>query len=422
MKRFLFLSFLLVITACTKREPVFFQSGSFFEPPKAEQPSQPASTVSVLLPLSGESAEVGQSLQKAALLSLFEHKSTPMKLLFFDTQSSGEGAKQAYDWALAQKPDVVIGPVFSSEVAAIKEHGISRPLLTFTSDTTVIRDDVASMAVLIPDQIQKLVSYACEKGQHRLAVLGPEDKTGEIAMNALSDAVKTCPGMRLSHVSLYDKNTMNFTPAVLKIIPKVIRDRGNLTPEEKELANTPMKSRISFDALFVFESGIKLRQLASLLNFYEINPRQVPTYGLASVKQVKDKNANGIIFADVEDAGYTHFSQNYKRQFGKQPVRLASLIYDALNMAFERTEMGNLSMDDLRRTPYQGIDGLIQLQPDGTNRRALQIVKKAGNYNVLIQAADMADAYNEVSGATIESDDLALVSPGELDEYQDSFE
>ena len=179
MKRFVLLAILMLVTACTGQRPVFFKDGSS----AVSQDTSSVPTVSVLLPLSGKSAEVGQALQKTALLSLFEHSSTPLKLLFFDTQSTPEGAVQAYKWALVQKPNIVLGPVFSEEVAAISKAGISQPLLSFTSDTTVINSDAATLAVLVPDQLQKLVRYACNQGQMRLAVLGPENKTGEIAIH-----------------------------------------------------------------------------------------------------------------------------------------------------------------------------------------------------------------------------------------------
>ena len=407
-----------MVTACVRREPIFFQN----DVSGTSQNSQLAPIVSVLLPLSGESAEVGKSLQKAALLSLFEHETTPIKLLFFDTKSTPSGAKEAYQWAVAQKPNIVLGPVFSSEVMAIKEYGVSKPLLTFTSDTKVANDKIGTMAVLIPDQIRKLVQYACAQGHRKLAVLGPEDKTGEIAMNALSEAINMCPNMELQKISLYAGDTMNFTPAVLKILPKIIKDKGNLTPEEREMANTPMKDRVSFDALFVFESGVKLRQLASLLNFYEVNPRQIPTYGLATVKQINDRGINGIIFADVEDAGYTGFAREYKSQFGTQPIRLASLMYDALNLVFDRVETGGVSMETLRRTPYQGIDGIVQLLPDGTNQRVLQIVRKEGRGSVLLQSSSMIDMYDSFTESTSESVDSTSEHPEMLDESQDSFE
>jgi len=406
MKRFVLVGVLLFLTACAGRAPVFFQETQSTE----AQSNRRIPTVSVLLPLSGESAEVGQALQKTALLSLFEHSSTPLKLLFFDTQSTAEGAVQAYNWAMAQKPNIVLGPVFSSEVAAIKEAGVRQPLLTFTSDTTVVNSDAATLAVLVPDQLQKLVRYACQKDQLRLAVLGPENKTGEIAMNALDEAIKVCPGMTLEKVSLYDGDTMNFTPAVLKILPKIYKDKGQLTEEEKILAQTPMKNRIAFDALFVLESGVKLRQLASLLNFYDINPRQIPVYGLASVKQVQDKGVNGIIFTDVEDVGYSKFARNYQTHFGKRPIRLTSLMYDALNMIFDRAD-ADLSLDSLRHIPYQGVDGLVSLQEDGSNRRSLQLVTKLGGRTILVQEAQFANSTPFMSPLTTESVDLASEFP-----------
>ena len=386
MKHFILMLVLMLVTACTGYKPVFFQDTSFPE----VQTKSSVPTVSVLLPLSGDSAEVGQALQKTALLSLFEHSSVPFKLLFFDTQSTAEGAVQAYNWALVQKPNILLGPVFSAEVAAIMNTNPSQPMLTFTSDTTVVNSKAATLAVLIPDQLQKLVRYACDQGQLRLAVLGPENKTGEIAMNALDEAIKICPGMSLAKVSLYDGNTMNFTPAVLKILPKVYKDKGQLSEEEKALANTPMKDRIAFDALFVLESGVKLRQLASLLNFYDISPRQIPVYGLASVKQVQDRTVDGIVFADVEDVGYSAFARNYQHYFGQRPMRLTSLMYDALNMIFEHAGK-DVSVDTLRHIPYQGIDGLVSLQENGTNRRSLQLVAKNGNQIRVVQPARFAN-------------------------------
>jgi len=417
MKRLVLLGILLFLSACAGREPIFFQDAQLPE----SQEKRSAPTVSVLLPLSGESAEVGQALQKAALLSLFEHSTVPLKLLFFDTQSTPEGAVQAYNWALAQKPNIILGPVFSSEVSAIINDGVSQPMLTFTSDTTVVKPDVATLAVLIPDQLQKLVRYACHQGQLRLAVLGPENKTGEIAMNALDEAIKVCPGMTLEKVSLYEGDTMNFTPAVLKILPKIYKDKGQLSPEEKELAQTPMKNRISFDALFVLESGIKLRQLGSLLNFYDISPRQIPVYGLASTKQVQDKVVNGIIFADVEDAGYSRFARNYLHQFGKSPIRLTSLMYDALNMVFDHAAV-DVSMDSLRHIPYQGVDGLVSLQEDGSNRRALQLVSKLGGRTLLIQSAQFANDSMDSTGSATRSIGSTSMFPEASDESPVSFE
>ena len=208
-KKFLILLVMGVLTGCASRQHPELWSGV-----SSADTSSKASTVAVLLPLSGDSAKVGNSMQKAAMMAAFEHPETPMKVLFFDTASSAAGAEKSYLWALVQKPDLVVGPVFSKEVQAIKSAGVSVPLLTFTSDTKLVDDHVGTMAITLSEQVRQMVRHACSVGQKRLAVLGPDSKTGEIAMNALDEAVQSCPGMTIKKVSLYSADTTNFTDAV----------------------------------------------------------------------------------------------------------------------------------------------------------------------------------------------------------------
>ena len=386
-KVFMLLSLCLLAGCATERRPVFWKG----ETSPAETAGAKAPTVAVLLPLSGESANVGEHLKNAAMMAAFEHQRTPLKVLFFDTESTGNGAVQAYHWAVAQKPDIVLGPIFSKEVSAIKQDGISKPLLSFSSDTSIIDSKVSTMAVTIPEQVRQIVRHACSAGQRHLAVLSPESKTGEIAMNALADAVTTCPGMTLKKVSVYPGDTMNFTDAVQKIAPRMISGKKkNLSEEDKAELAKPASVRAGVDAVILFEEGIKLRQLLSLLAFYDIGPKDIPVYGLTVVKQVNDNNANFVYFADLDETNYYNFSRQYKENFGKGPIRIASQMYDAMGFVLTETEAGRpITLDDLRtRDSYWGVDGLVRLNEDGTNRRALQLKQKRGSRFTLIEPAE----------------------------------
>lgn len=386
-KVFVLLSLCLLAGCATERRPVLWKG----ETSPTEEAGPKAPTVAVLLPLSGDSAQVGENLKNAAMMASFDNKNTPLKVLFFDTESTGNGAVQAYHWALAQKPDIVLGPVFSKEVSAIKADGISKPLLSFTSDTSVVDSKAATMAVTIPEQVRQMVRHACSAKQYRLAVLGPESKTGEIAMNALAEAVDSCPGMTLKNVSLYAANTMNFTDAVQKIAPRVIsgKKKDLSAADRAELAKSA-SARAGVDAVILFEEGIKLRQLLSLLAFYDIGPKDIPVYGLTLVKQVNDNNANFVYFADLDETNYYNFSRQYKDIFGKAPIRIASQMYDAMGFVLSEVAAGRpVTLDDLRaRDSYWGVDGLVRLNEDGTNRRALQLKQKRGSRNILIEPAE----------------------------------
>lgn len=348
-------------------------------------------TVAVLLPLSGKSAKVGDSMQKAAMMATFEHKNTPAKILFFDTERSIEGAKKAYLWALAQKPDLVVGPVFSEEVKAIKNDGISVPMLSFTSDTKLVDDEVGTMAITVAEQVRQMVRHACSANQMKLAVLGPDSKIGEIAMNALSNEIQTCPGMSLEKVSLYDAKTTNFTDAVQHIVPPLINPKKKeLTEEQKQELAKPMSERAGVDAIILFEEGIKLQQLLSLLVFYDAGPKDIPVYALTVVKNMNDNNANFVYYADVDDSNYQDFVSRYRAEFGRAPERIATQIYDIMGFVLDEVSAGrNITLNDLRkRDGYLGVDGLVRLNPDGTNRRALLLKQKRGSRQAVIERAE----------------------------------
>lgn len=348
---------------------------------------QKKTIVSMMLPLTGTWESTGKTFQRSALLALDENPSAAVKILFFDTQSTAEGTLKAYKWATAQDPDIILGPIFADEFKALPSSTLNQPVLGYTSDSTLLSSGHSSFAVLIPEQIREIVRYNCANGKLKLAVVGPEGKTGEIVMNALDDAVKTCPGMELKEYALYPEAKVDMSEDIRKILPKIVDvKKKNLTEEEQEILATPMEERLSFDCLLIFESGARLAQVMSVLAFYDVTPSVVPIYTLSSAKSVNDRSLNGVFMADLPSNN--SFSRKYKSAFGEQPMRLGTLAYDSVSWIAKESQKGKVSLDVLREAEaYRGMDGLVRLNKDGTNRRALRLVQKKGKSVVEISPA-----------------------------------
>lgn len=426
MKRLCIL-LLLICSACTNTPKIssFFHEKSMLDIPT--EPTTSVSTVSMLLPLTGKQEEIGKSMQNAALIALQKNSTAPIKLLFFDTQGTSDGAKEAYRWAEAQNSDIILGPVFSQELAALPTAGTG--ILSYTSDSTLLNSNRSSFAVLIADQIQQMVQYACNSGQHKIAAIGPENKVGQIVMNAMDEAIKECPGMTLTKYALYGEKEENMTPSVLKILPKMIDiKKKNLTKEEEEILATPIQERVDFDSLFVFEEGIRLSQLMAILAFYDVTPKVFPIYTLASVKSLKDPSFNNMLFMDLSTDSSTYFAHQYMQIFGQQPSRLAELSYDSVNWIAKKAENGTVNLSDLQQEEsYQGNNGLIRLNEDGTNNRAMRLVQKKGRNVIEIQPTPKMFTTPKkqiinTSRPTFESTDLTLMSPSESDESLEKTE
>ena len=381
----------------------------------------------MILPLSGTWAATGESFQKASLLALDEHPNSPVRLLYFDTESTAEGTKKAYDEAVAQNPNIVLGPIFADEFKALPNPSLmNKPVLGFTSDNTLLNSERASMAVLIPEQVNALIRQNCTSGKRKLAVIGPEGKTGEIVMNALEEALQQCPDMELQNYALYDAGKPDMSEDIQKILPTFINPKKkNLTAKEKELLATPMEERLKFDSLLVFEEGTKLTQVMSILAFYDVNPKVIPIYTLASAKALKDQSLNGVLMADLPQDNT--FTTKYKNAFGKTPVRLASLAYDSVGWIAKEAKKAPVFLKTLRESdPYFGVDGLVRLNADGTNKRALRIVRKTNRNVVEVSPApddlDKIYVFPEFT-PVIESADLtSMFQPMSAESHGDFFQ
>jgi hypothetical protein len=181
--------------------------------------------------------------------------------------------------------------------------------------------------------------------------------------------------MTADKIALYEPETTNFIPPVLKIVPKPIDPKKkDLTPEEKILMETPIEERIDFDALFIYEDGVKLQQIISLLAYYDVTPKVIPFYGLANWQSLRDKGLINAYFTATPSDRANIFSKRYTQIFTEKPPRISSLAYDAVSLVAHLTKHNALTTGNLtQKEGFNGVNGRFRLNEDGTNDRLLEI-------------------------------------------------
>ncbi len=391
MKKIIVLCLLIGLGGCGHSVKLLPSNRDFVDDPSQnlEEPA-PKTKTAMLLPLSGKAAIVGENFQNAALMAGLERQTETTEVLFFDTNGTSDGAINAYNKALQESPDIILGPVFAPAVKAVREQEPQVPVISFTSDTSVLGDNIYTLALLIPQQINRIVDYACTQGQRRFALIGPKDKTGSLVVQAFETAIQSCPTMQLTHISMYEPNAVDLTTPVTRIAPPLIdARRKDLTDKEKELLRNPTAERLSFDALFVFESGVKLEQLVSILYYYDITPRIVPFYGLATLRHARLQQLIGAYYADMPQNRVDLFKRKYNDAFGKDPVPVAAFGYDAVSLVSFLSQQQALTEVALTDSiGYHGMNGRFRLNEDGSNDRLLDVFQVEGiNRSVVVESA-----------------------------------
>ena len=74
--------------------------------------------VAVLVPLSGNSADVGEAILNAAQLALFDIGGNSFELIPRDTKGTAAGAYEAAEAVIHEGAQLILGPLFAEEVRA----------------------------------------------------------------------------------------------------------------------------------------------------------------------------------------------------------------------------------------------------------------------------------------------------------------
>lgn len=331
--------------------------------------------VAVLLPLGkgGEAAKIATDIKQAGEMALFEMNQPTVALSFKDTQGTPAGAAAAADEAIREGAELVIGPIFAGEVAAVAPiaRQANVPVIAFSTDRKVAGNGVYLLSFLVNDEVARIVSYAAAAQKVNFAAFVPDTAYGTLVEQAFQANVAASGG-RVIAVERYpaDPNAM---------AEPIVRLRDAL--QRADAAGTPA------DALLLPGAQDMLPTIAPLLAYNGLDPRTLKLLGTAGWDyQTIGQEATlvGGWFAAPDPAGWRDFALRYTKTYGAQPARIASLGFDAVSLALalstgapgERYSAMNLS----RASGFAGTDGLFRLRADGTSERGLAVheVQKFG--------------------------------------------
>ena len=90
---------------------------------------RPPSKLAVLLPQSGNLTVAGNAIRDGLLSAYYAETRSKPGIRFYDTQGNAAGAKAAYDRAVKEGAQMIIGPISKDEVAAIHDATGNIPVL-----------------------------------------------------------------------------------------------------------------------------------------------------------------------------------------------------------------------------------------------------------------------------------------------------
>lgn len=353
----------IVVAACTTQ----LGNSVTTSQPEGQAVNAPAADgqvrIGLILPLSaqGNAGVAAQSMKNAAEMALAEFKATNVQLVVKDDGGTPQGAQAGAEQAINEGAEIIIGPLFAQSVSAVGQVARSRniPVIAFSTDASVAAHGVYLLSFLPESDVRRIVDFAVSRGKRSFAALLPDNPYGTVVEAAFQQEVSRRGG-RVVALEKYpiDANRMS------------------------EVARRVAQAANQVDSIFIPDGADAVPQVVQALAAGGVNLKRVQLLGtgLWDDPRIFSTTAlDGGWYAAPESGGFRNFSARYRARYGQDPVRTATLAYDAtaLVAALVKTQGAQRFSEQVltNASGFAGIDGVFRFLPQGANERGLAVLR-----------------------------------------------
>jgi ABC-type branched-subunit amino acid transport system substrate-binding protein len=334
------------------------------EPSAAAQAADGQVRIALILPLTaqGNAGLAAQSMKNAADMALAEFKVSNVQLLIKDDGGSPQGARNAAEQAISEGAEIIVGPLFAQSVSAVGQVSRSRniPVIAFSTDASVAARGVYLLSFLPETDVRRVVEYATSRGKRSFAALMPDNAYGTVVEAAFQQEVARHGGR-------------------VVVLEKYANDANRTTEAARRVAQAANQ----IDSIFIPDSPDAVPQIAQALVANGVDLKRVQLIGTGlwgdDTRISSEKLLDGGWYPSPEQTGFRNFSGRYRARYGQDPVRTATLAYDAVALvaALVKTQGTQRFSDQVLTNPsgFAGIDGVFRFRPEGTNERGLAVLR-----------------------------------------------
>lgn len=333
-----------------------------------ERPRTPEEVrnITLLLPLSGNWAAVGTVVRNGFLAAYYyqqTQKQNAVNIKVIDT--NGKDIIEVYRAAVADKAEVIVGPLTKQEIEVLAATNRTLPVPTLALNTL---NDYKRYAVvnlyqfgLLPqDEVQQAAIKMLQEGHRDVAIIMPANEWGRNIAATLRREMTRQGGNVIATLE-YAGAQDDFD---LKIQQLLQIDNVGANGRDLRQKKTPLYYHDAIKAVFLLAEPNIARQIVPLLRFYTNN--NLPVYATSHVyggfvRTELDQDLEGINFCDVpwavtNAADLDTWQQEIRNKINtlwpnslRNNARLYALGVDAYNVA--------TSLNTLLAAPHTSFSG-----------------------------------------------------------------
>ena len=301
--------------------------------------------IGVLLPLSGEFKDIGESFLKAIQLALYEISNENIKIYPKDSKANALTVYQAAKEFEKNGIKIVIGPIFYESLEKLDEIN-SITFISLTNKTEKIPKNTIAFGININSQIEVLKKYFDEIKVSKTLLLSPKSEYVR-----QSDHIAKKDLLKFYRTYSYDTNPKKITGDIEKITKYrerkkdlerriKILEKSDLYKHQQELKKLEQMhtlGKVNFDSVVIIDFGERLKSVLTSFMFSDVPNNEVKFFTINQWFDETFFNENAmqnLHFPSIDLNNFKKFNKKYFKAYKEKPNKVSILAYDALGLIY----------------------------------------------------------------------------------------
>ena len=339
--------------------------------------------IGLLVPLTGDNAELGKQIIKATRMALKDIKTDQIEIYPKDTQSDPNKTLMSAIEFEQMEINLVIGPVFYKNLIYLNEVN-NITFLSLTNKTLDLPKNVISAGVNSTSQLNTIKKFI---------ELNEIDKTIFLIPNLNYD-LEIKKGIKDSKIKIFKEHYYDIEPTKLtKQIEKITNyevRKQNLLDEitriqksedpNKEIKIENLKKKytlgdLNFDSVIIADFDKSLKSVITSLLYSDVSPKNnyLITFNQWFDKSLlKEESSQPIYYPSINKLNLESFEKKFFTEFNQYPNHLSLLSYDLIGLIYYLSLTNNLSEINKSfksKNSFKGKIGIFDIQNNKINHR-----------------------------------------------------
>ena len=337
--------------------------------------------IGLLVPLSGESSYIGQSIIQSVRLGINKINNDRLLVVPRDTKSDQSTTLKVVDELYSEGTKIFIGPVFNKNLKELDKFQ-DAIFLSFTNKVLGNPNNVISSGINAKSQFDAIKKYLEMNDLDGTLVLIPKKSFKEEVEEAIIKSK-----LKTKKIFYYDAEPTKLTKQIEKVTRYKIRKR-NLEDEIKRVENSDEDNkerkleilnkkdtlgRIGYDSIIIADFNESLKSVTTSLLYTDVSPKKVAFISLNQwfdETLFREKTSQPISFPSIDRENYFSFRDDFKKIYNEHPSQIGILGYDLIGLIYYLLLKNDFEINNKLFTEdnkFKGVSGVFEIKNQKIN-------------------------------------------------------